>query len=1172
MIFERPNPSAVIRPFDPQRQAADPRVSAWVGASAGTGKTKVLTDRVLSLMLTGTKPHRILCLTFTRAAAAEMNKRIADQLSLWATMSDADLSGELATLLGRPAEQDEHSRARQLFARVLDAPGGMNIQTIHAFCQSLLSRFPLEAAIAPHFTVADARDGKELLAQATQELTWAAGRKDDVVADALAELVTRLTEARFPQLVDLLVSEKTRIEALIRTYGSIDAVIDAIYGHLGTAMGQCPETIIAAACADHAFDGASLALAAGALLQSCGSDNKRGETFRKWLEATVEQRVSLFYGYSCTFFSDNKPKRLATKRVLSVLPIAADILRCEGERLAEVDAQLRAVITARATAALLRIAATLYERYDRLKFARGVLDFNDLIETTARLLEQEGYASWVLYKLDGGIDHLLIDEAQDTSPHQWRVIRALTSEFFAGQATQESGRTVFAVGDIKQSIFSFQGADPAQFLLNRDAFAERAGAVGSAFRAIDLNVSFRSTPAILAAVDAVFAQFPARQGVALDGKDIQHRVSESRAGDAGLVEIWPEIAGRDEDPPEPWKPPVERVTMDAPHARLAKLLARRIRAMCDGSDLLASKGRSVRPGDIMILVRRRTVFVEEFVRACKDLNVPVSGVDRLLLGQQIAVMDLIALGRFVLLPEDDLNLAIVLKSPLVGLSEEELFTLAQPRGKNTLWRALQLHAEELGGLANACRYLDDLLGVADFSPPFEFFSQVLGALGGRRRLLARLGPEADEPIAEFLELCLQYQRTHPPTLEGFLHWLERDDIEIKRDLEQAERNAVRVMTVHGAKGLQAPIVFLPDTMQVGGNASGGPPPILWTPAGPEGAGPEGDRVPLWPPAVAHLVPSAAKERDRAAELQRAEYRRLLYVAMTRAEDRLYVCGWRRKKKAAEGCWYELIREGLLAAAEAVDLQKTTDPFLAEAARGGELDAEPTVLRITCPQTQGRHLHDTMFPSPLAEAPPWMFTPPPPELTGSRPLAPSREDGGNVNAGRHSTTATGGQSLVRGRLIHRLLQSLPLASPGRAHFAHAHRWLARHTHHLGAEEREGMLREVLAVMDDPRFAALFGENSLPEVELAGTIGDRLVVGRVDRLVVTDAQIAIVDYKTDAVPPSLAQEVPRRYVRQMAAYRRVLQAVYSDRPIHCLLLWTQTPSIMRLEEEELERCIP
>lgn len=294
--------------------------------------------------------------------------------------------------------------------------------------------------------------------------------------------------------------------------------------------------------------------------------------------------------------------------------------------------------------------------------------------------------------------------------------------------------------------------------------------------------------------------------------------------------------------------------------------------------------------------------------------------------------------------------------------------------------------------------------------------------------------------------------------------------------------------------------------------------------------------------------------------------------MTRAEDRLYVCGWRRKKKAAEGCWYELIREGLLAAAEAVDLQKTTDPFLAEAARGGELDAEPTVLRITCPQTQGRHLHDTMFPSPLAEAPPWMFTPPPPELTGSRPLAPSREDGGNVNAGRHSTTATGGQSLVRGRLIHRLLQSLPLASPGRAHFAHAHRWLARHTHHLGAEEREGMLREVLAVMDDPRFAALFGENSLPEVELAGTIGDRLVVGRVDRLVVTDAQIAIVDYKTDAVPPSLAQEVPRRYVRQMAAYRRVLQAVYSDRPIHCLLLWTRTPSIMRLEEEELERCIP
>ncbi len=259
MIIAPPIPPAsVADPFDPQRLAADPRVSAWVGASAGTGKTKVLTDRVLSLMLSGTKPHRILCLTFTRAAAAEMNKRIADQLSGWATMTEPDLSRDLEILFGRPAEADERILARQLFARVLDTPGGMNIQTIHAFCQSLLSRFPLEAAIAPHFKVADARDGKELLAQATLRVVETAGRKGDVVADALADLILILTEARFPLLVDLLVCEKTRIEALIDTFGSLDAVIDAIHRHLGVAVGQCWQTIVAAACADQAFDGAGL--------------------------------------------------------------------------------------------------------------------------------------------------------------------------------------------------------------------------------------------------------------------------------------------------------------------------------------------------------------------------------------------------------------------------------------------------------------------------------------------------------------------------------------------------------------------------------------------------------------------------------------------------------------------------------------------------------------------------------------------------------------------------------------------------------------------------------------------------------------------------------------------------------------------------------------------------
>ena len=530
-------------------------------------------------------------------------------------------------------------------------------------------------------------------------------------------------------------------------------------------------------------------------------------------------------------------------------------------------------------------------------------------------------------------------------------------------------------------------------------------------------------------------------------------------------------------------------------------------------------------------------------------------------------MDLIALGRFVLLPEDDLTLAIVLKGPLVGLSEEELFTLAQPRGDSSLWQALKQRAVELGAFAEAARYLDELLRLADFIPPFEFFTHVLGALRGRRRLLARLGPEADEPIAEFLELALQYQRTHPPSLEGFLRWLERGDVEIKRDLEQAERNAVRIMTVHGAKGLQAPIVILPDSMQVSPvDGSGRPASILWTPADPPV-----DRIPRWAPTVSHLDPAAANERACAMESQSAEYRRLLYVAMTRAEDRLYVCGWRRKQKA-KGCWYDLIRDGLLAGGDSIGLEQVTDAFLAEAIRRGEFDGDATVLRLCCPQTVPRWLEESVVQPPIAEAPPWVFTPPRAEPASPRPLAPSHDESpGRVHRGRGGPGAARADALRRGQIIHRLLQSLP-AAPTEKRETHAKRWLQRFAADMAAEARDTILKEVLAVIGDARFGAIFGEDSLPEVELVGTVGERLIVGRVDRLVVTPAEVVIIDYKTDPAPPQRPRDVPPRYLRQMSGYRRVLQNVYPSRVVRCLLLWTRIPGLMCLDDEQLDRSAP
>lgn len=1170
LLPPKPDPDAAhdTTPDALQRQAADPNASVWVGASAGTGKTKVLTDRVLSLMLQGTPPHRILCLTFTRAAAAEMNKRIADQLSEWATMPAEALTRALQGLLGRTPNDDESVLGRQLFVRVLDTPGGMNIQTIHAFCQSLLGRFPLEAGIAPHFAVVDERDAGEMLADAARQVLSSAEQVESRLTAAVAVITGHVAETGFQALVQMLASEAGQLQATLQACGSIEAAIVAIHARLGLESGETPKTIVTSACADGAFDADALRAAMAALAAGGKTDRERATAIADWLEGDVNTRASGFANYAKAYVTKDKetdlpqPKKtLATSGVLKAWPAAEAILKAEAERLVAILLRQRAAVTAEASAALLTVATALLDVYARTKQARALLDYDDLIRATARLLERDGGASWVLFKLDGGIDHVLIDEAQDTNPEQWRVIRALTAEFFTSERPSAQLRTVFAVGDVKQSIFSFQGAEPAEFITNHHHFAGEATNAGGRFRAVDLSVSFRSTRAVLAAVDAVFAQDAARYGVALDGQPIAHQVSWRRRDHGGMVELWPELAARKEDEPEPWKPPVDRIDKDAPHSRLARLVAARIARMITDREPLDSQGRPIQAGDVMVLVRRRDAFVEQLVRALKDRQVPVAGVDRMILTEQIAVMDLIALGRFVLLPEDDLTLACVLKSPLLGLDDDQLFRFAHGR-TTSLWRALQA-AEDEPAFAAARAFLRDLMAIADQIPPFEFFSHVLGPLRGRRRFFARLGHEADEPITEFLDLAMRYERTHPPTLEGFLHWLETSAVQIKRDMEQATRDAVRVMTVHGAKGLQAPIVFLPDTTRVPQvHTAGRPPPILWTQALSGGA-----LLPLWPPAADAREVVTQAEHAQLKARQRAEYRRLLYVAMTRAEDRLIVCGWHGKQKPSEGCWYQLIKDGLSAAAVATE----NDPFLQEAKERDEFDADPVVYRLRSPQRVQPQAQPASEAVQLPDLPGWATTLPAEVRPVPRPLSPSRAVDAADPPIRPPLTASGEGGYRRGQIIHRLLQSLPQMTGSGRDEAVRH-WLARQARGLAAAEQADVMRQVLAIVDDPLFASIFGPDSLAEVPISGEVDGRLLSARVDRLVVSADRITVLDYKTDRPPPDDPGRVSPAYLRQMALYRRALSAVFPDRPVECLILWTDAPRLMQLSDETLAGLTP
>ena len=1123
-----------------QRTAADPAASVWVAANAGSGKTTVLVDRVVRLMLEGSPLSRILCLTFTKAAAAEMENRLFAKLANWTTLSDGELEEEIRGETGKPVSPDQLIEARRLFARALDTPGGLKIATIHAFCESLISRFPLEANVAPHAAVMDERTAKELMAEARDRvLASLSDAGNGEAAAALARLVVKIDEAGFDALMAELTGARAGVNSFVEASGGIGAATRAQRRALGLGEKESRGSILAAACADTAFDVPGLRAAAAALERGSESDHESAATIAAFI-ANADSRTDALCGDYLRLFltkSGEPRKKLASKGAADAATEA--ILRAEQSRLVALYERLKAADVAESSADLLHLAVEILGAYAHEKSVRALLDYDDLIAKARHLLAKQGGVSWVLYKLDGGIDHILIDEAQDTSPDQWSIVEALVQEFFAGKGAREElpvARTLFVVGDEKQSIFSFQGADIAAFERMHSRFKEKVTAARAIFREVPLEFSFRSVRPILEAVDRVFNRPPARDGVIPAGHFIEHRAI--REGQAGLVEIWDTEKPKDDAEPLPWDAPLDQMPADSPPARLAEKIARTVKGWLDDKELLPARARAIAPQDILILVRRRGPFFDEMVRALKVANVPVAGTDRMILTEQLAVMDLMALGEFLLLPEDDLTLATVLKGPLFSLTDDDLYFLARDRD-GTLWHALRTRGAENPRWRTASDELTALLARADFVSPFEFYAELLGERFGRRRMLARLGPEANDPIDEFLSQALTFAREHPPSLQGFLDWLSRAPVEVKRDLEIARRE-VRVMTVHGAKGLEAPIVFLPDTCAVPDHRQNAR--VLR---------PDGDRPLLYPGGAEKEESVCASARAAEKRRRDEEYRRLLYVAMTRAGDRLYVCGYDGKKPRAADCWYELARDALAG--------EMTELTLSDGTKAWRLANDQTAPPKPDRQSEMEEI--------AGELPAWARNAPRPEPTAAVPLAPSRPPVEEPPALSPLAGGEEGLAIRRGRIIHRLLELLPALEPD-AREAAARKFLARPLHGLDAESRDAIVREVLAILEQPGFAPLFAPGSRAEVPLAGRIGNFVVAGQVDRLVVTPGEVLIVDYKTNRPVPANAAEAPPAYLKQMAAYRALLACIFPDRPVRCALLWTVAPLLMPIAGEILD----
>ena len=1145
-----------------QAKASDPRNSVWVSANAGSGKTHVLSQRVTRLLLEGTEPSKILCLTYTRAAAANMANRVFGNLARWTLLDDAELAKSIEEIEGKPPRPERLARARRLFATALETPGGLKIQTIHAFCEALLHQFPLEANIAGHFEMLDHQMEAALIGEARRDMiSGAAARDNRQLADAFATVLERGGETGLDNLLGEIVQKRDRLRDFIRQTVSLDEPFEDLFEEFGFRADESAQSIAASVWPDRYFGEAFCE----EFLRHAEQAGKRiaADFAYKLREACRTSDPFRRLGQLQDTFLTKKPgegwqprsvKQIASKGVADHFPGFAESFERMAMGVRDVCDRVALFHMLEGTQAALIIADWLIARYERLKSARGFLDFNDLITRTVRLLARQDAGPWVQYKLDKGIDHILIDEAQDTSPDQWSVVRKLAEEFFTGMGARDNvHRTIFAVGDEKQSIYSFQGADPESFALSGSEFSARVRDANGRFEPVKLTWSFRSTDDILSAVDLVFAREDVRKGLSRDSDPLGHKAI--RAGAPGYVEVWPTVGADAVEEPDDWRIPVDHAR--APAVRVADNIARTIDGWIKSGEVIEGTGKRLAAGDVLVLVRKRDRFVHALSRSLKSLGIPVAGADRLSLPGHIAVKDLVALGRFLLQPEDDLSLAAVLKSPIFGESEERLFDLAWNRPASvSLYGALKRKAETDSGFASIVAQLAKWMNEAAFKPVFEFYAGILGRDQVRRKMIGRLGHEAGEILDEFLNFCLAEEQTGLPGLEAFLATLESAGPEIKREMDQS-RSEVRIMTVHAAKGLEAPVVFLID--------SGSAPfsdqhlPRLMPFESARG---------LW--AGSGFLWRSAKEVANgfsqgiaryAKEKAEEEYRRLLYVGMTRAEDRLIVCGYHGKRAPQSMIWHAIVTSALTGDSHS---EERTNPYTGETVHRYRISKAQRC--VPAKETLATEEVETVA------LPRELFAAIPEPSTLPRPLSPSGASAlieaidEPVISARSPVLEPDGEpafAVQRGLAIHRLLQMLPeLPEPERT--AAGRRYLARAGADWRDEDRREALEAVDSVLSNTRFGRLFAAGSRPEVAIMGTLRvkgrERAVSGKIDRLAVTSAEVLIVDYKTNRPAPAWLEEVPEAYILQMALYRALLQPLYPGRDVVAALLFTEVPRLI------------
>lgn len=1105
--------------------ASNPNYNIWLSANAGTGKTHVLINRLLRLILNNTQPDKIICITYTTAAATEIQNRIIEYAQKWIISSDEEILKDFHAISGdnTTLSKQDFLLLREKLGLILDFPERLKIQTIHSFCQSILKSFPLEANIAPFFSVMDEIEKNELIDTAINstinDFTVNQEGEKSNLADAIYRLLNNYSPFTIKSNLKNLIYERIKISQTLSNYPSLYE-----YSHYLSNVFELPSTNKQELVIDFAERNlARLEYLGKAYLQASKSHIHKSEIINEFLKNKNFSTISPIF-----LTSELKNRETIINKKLSdnddKLKFIITNLQEDFQVLYD---RIKSINLYNSTRDFLTIFQNVNSVFEELKKQKYLLDYDDLIEKTHQLFSNKNnlLREWILYKLDGGIDHILLDEAQDTNPHQWEVIKTITEEFFSSDETEGNHRTLFVVGDEKQSIYSFQGADfrtfdqMKNFFKNKIEICEKIN-----FAEINLNLSFRSCPAILNIVDEVLQQDGIKNSVTINPEqNINHTAFRNKH--FGYFEINPLIGEKKTKKKKDrisWELPTEyEINNDENNKQLvAEKVVSKINKLIKDRRILPSTGKEIQPKDFMILVRKRkgNQVIKEIISRLEQLGIAVSGMDRLNLKDNMAIQDLLSYAKFKLLPTDDLNLANLLKSPFFEITENELFQLSWDRKNLSLFDNLKIHANFNQRFKDILDNLSKTLSSSKNETALSFFLRIIDEPNNRINFVNYYGHQINEIFDEFTNLIFHFESKNNNKLQSFISWIENNNSEIKRN-QEAQKNEVRILTIHGSKGLQAPIVIMPDTTSSSKSKHS---TIIDENLILCGIN-KNSKNSISNSIINHLD-----------TLETYEDKRLLYVALTRAKDEMYIYGDKSDQFEKEYCWYNIIKnaaKNICQTNENETLFLTNEEYLK--------DHSSKNHNIINSHTENFALPDFIKKNNKND----------------------QANNSNLNFKlNNNTIKSSNKKIEKGLFIHKLLEILPSKNEDK--------WpqyikIISKNYKLNDQEIESLSQEAINTIKKPEFSFIFqNESNLEETEICGYIeNEKLIHRKIDKIINNNKnELIIIDYKTTDLNKQEAETLAKNHKKQLDEYEELLQNIYPKKEIKKAILFTYNNSLI------------